>query len=544
MPWKDSAKNIKNNLLYWHILLFLYKDSHIYREKFCFMDRISEDFHNLPKALNKKELSFYVKKEKSASKKDETCTNLLANFDPWNWIQHQFEQAIWEKPAIVKKNIKLWYSLQQIHAYIHREIQKVVEIQGKEAITNWNWYGELFSLSNNLGIYITLNKKKIKRNDVQHFIDIIDAYQLNGYSGEKVLGIHWLDFLNDSEIRGTIPPKKISRNLTLIKNLISWNEIPLDCNFPVLRDTKDFEEQYKEILWMLAKKYKGMLSIWGKIHFSEAIPQEKIEKFKQNFWFASTSFKLIHANTSLLLPPSYFPEELALMIGFLQKEGLIEGYPQLQLSIPSRLPNWAAAMLWSCTLFSSNIHVEYAPDAFKTSHDSQTGSKIMVYDDGKLEKDFKWIPKNIVNGRTDMMGIRDISLIPLYHLVGTLLCHGIYKGKFQKQGIQFMKEYKELLEHYQLLSLLDKEWIHMPDIRSSQQELDYSATEHYKTIKTCTDQHLSDWKEHNSSWQQDWLLVFELEKLLDKYKNMIYYNTSFLQLISNSCVKLIDILQQ
>jgi hypothetical protein len=49
-----------------------------------------------------------------------------------------------------------------------------------------------------------------------------------------------------------------------------------------------------------------------------------------------------------------------------------------------------------------------------------------------------------------MMGIRDISLIPVYHLVGTLLCHGIYKGTYQKQGIQFMKEYKALLERYQL----------------------------------------------------------------------------------------------
>jgi hypothetical protein len=54
------------------------------------------------------------------------------------------------------------------------------------------------------------------------------------------------------------------------------------------------------------------------------------------------------------------------------------------------------------------------------------------------------------NDRTDMMGISDISLIPVYHLVGTLLCHGIYKGIYQKQGIQFMKEYKALLERYQL----------------------------------------------------------------------------------------------
>jgi hypothetical protein len=45
-------------------------------------------------------------------------------------------------------------------------------------------------------------------------------------------------------------------------------------------------------------------------------------------------------------------------------------------------------MLGSCMLFSSQIHIEYTPDAFKTSHDSHTGSKIMAYGGGVLEKGF------------------------------------------------------------------------------------------------------------------------------------------------------------
>jgi hypothetical protein len=117
-----------------------------------------------------------------------------------------------------------------------------------------------------------------------------------------------------------------------------------------------------------------------------------------------------------LLPPSYFPEELALIIGFFQKYGLIQGNPELQLSIPSRLPNRAAAMLGSCMLLSSTIHIEYPPEAFKTTHNT-TGNKIMAYDGGVLEQDFKGIPKYIKLGRTDMLGIQDITIIPLYHLV-------------------------------------------------------------------------------------------------------------------------------
>jgi hypothetical protein len=106
-----------------------------------------------------------------------------------------------------------------------------------------------------------------------------------------------------------------------------------------------------------------------------------------------------------------------------------------------------------------------------------------------------------------------------------------------------MKEYKALLERYQLWYLLEREWVHIPEKYSSPEELDFSAQEHYHTIKACTDRHLSDWQTYNSIGQQDWLLVFELEKLLNKYKNIIYYNSFFLQFITNSCVNIINILK-
>ena len=527
------------------------------------MGEQKKEFHALPKTLNKKELSFYVQKNSPSkkentllklmknfnikkprlSKEEKTVVDLMKNFDPRDWIQGQFEKALWEKPVIVKKSVKLWYSLQQIHNYIHRELQKVIQGQGNEKITNWNWYGELFELSNNLGIYIWLNKLKITKKDIQNFIEIMDSYQLDWYSGTTIMSIHWFDFLDDPEIKGNTPLKESTRNMSLIKGLTLWKADSQNDNFPISVDTHDFEQQYQQELSKLEKKYKGMTSIGWKIHFSIAIPEEKIEKFRKKFWFYSTPFKLIHANTSLLLPPSYFPEEIALMIWFLQKEGLIEWNPQLQLSIPSRLPNRAAGMLGSAMLLSSKIHIEYAPDAFKTSHDSATGSKIMAYDDGVLDKSFKGIPKNIEHGRTDMMWIKDISLIPLYHLVGTLLSHGIYKGKFKKEWMQFMQEYKTLLEKYQILDILEQDWVHIPDNYSSSEEISDSAEKHYEMIKRLTDIHKNNWEQYDATWNSDWLFVFELEKLLDKYKSVVYYNTSFLQLISNSCADIMDTLK-
>jgi hypothetical protein len=76
------------------------------------------------------------------------------------------------------------------------------------------------------------------------------------------------------------------------------------------------------------------------------VSEEAIEKFKKSYGFESTPFQMIHANTSMLLPPCPSPDEVAHMIECLQKEGLVdEGSPDLQVCLAGRLSVSDAAVV-------------------------------------------------------------------------------------------------------------------------------------------------------------------------------------------------------
>jgi Mn-dependent DtxR family transcriptional regulator len=76
------------------------------------------------------------------------------------------------------------------------------------------------------------------------------------------------------------------------------------------------------------------------------VSEEAIEKFKKSYGFESTPFQMIHANTSMLLPPCPSPDEVAHMIECLQKDGLINhGRPDLQVCIAGRVSTPHAAVL-------------------------------------------------------------------------------------------------------------------------------------------------------------------------------------------------------
>jgi hypothetical protein len=168
---------------------------------------------------------------------------------------------------------------------------------------------------------------------------------------------------------------------------------------------------YSTYTQALAHKYAGLYSIGGKIHFPHAIPEEKIRAFEKTHNLSSSPFKLIHANTSLLLPPTNFPEELQFMIRCMYEAWLIDADPQLQIAIPGRLPNELWALLGSSMILLSEQHVEYTPESFETTHMSSTGRRMVTYDawcydDGFLRNSEK------ITWRTDVLLLKDVNLIP------------------------------------------------------------------------------------------------------------------------------------
>ena len=278
--------------------------------------------------------------------------------------------------------------------------------------------------------------------------------------------------------------------------------------------------QYIKYLNQLEHKYAWLYSIGGKIHTENSIDNEKVEKFSREFWFWSSPFKLIHANTSVLLPPSYFPEELQFMITAMGQYGLFENHekPQLQISIPWRLQEEAkAAILASSMILSSKTHVEYSLESFSTTHNSSTGRRMVSYDAWVYDPLFKYNSESI-KGRTDVLLLRDINLIPKAKIIGSLLSQTEYDGRFAQLGMEFIRDYMDLMAKYWLSSMItDKPRIFNGEWNGETIDI----VDHHTAVKSFTDRQAMDYFIYNNTNQSEGLLVFELEKLLQIYRKKI-----------------------
>ena len=100
-------------------------------------------------------------------------------------------------------------------------------------------------------------------------------------------------------------------------------------------------------------------------------------------------FSLIHANTTLNLPPCSTIQEIRFILEELHEQGILKKSEdmELQLSIPGRLPQELCAILGSAMILSKRYQVFYDEKAFKTTHDSLTGACMVAYDAGVLIKE-------------------------------------------------------------------------------------------------------------------------------------------------------------
>jgi hypothetical protein len=283
-----------------------------------------------------------------------------------------------------------------------------------------------------------------------------------------------------------------------------------------MKDSRSIVRKYREMY----ENHMGLYSIGGKIHVDTPIPEEDIQRFIKETWLKQTAFKLIHANTSILLPPSYFAAELMFMIARMSDNGVLWQHglfadnekPQLQIAIPWRLPNELWAILWSSMILLSQKHLDYSMDSFSTSHNSETWRRMVTYDAGVYDPTFTWNSDKI-DGRTDVLLLRDINLMPKAQIIGSLLWQTKYDGMFAELGEQFIREYCELLDKHGLYSMLQQPWIY--DSKSSKD--DNNLEEHFHAVKSFTDRQHMDRFLFNTTQQHKWLLVFEIHNLLTKY---------------------------
>lgn len=253
--------------------------------------------------------------------------------------------------------------------------------------------------------------------------------------------------------------------------------------------------------------YNGYYPVGAKVHFPRAVPPPKLHTLNELFGFSRSVFTMLHANTSMLIPPRRSATEVVALLEELKRRGVIDEHSEIQTCIPGRLNNQYAALLGSSMLLSSFRCVTYDRSSFETSHDEQTASMIMAYDAGVLDRSVAALPDELT-GRTDMLGRKDIRDVCLYQVLGSLISQAAYGGPFCDTGKDFIREYVALLERNRMLDILDAQWIH--DDKSGAQP-DREA--HYLAVKRCTDTWLADNARYQATGRQEGL-SFDVLRLL------------------------------
>ncbi len=176
------------------------------------------------------------------------------------------------------------------------------------------------------------------------------------------------------------------------------------------------------------QRSRGLMPVGGKVHVKEAMSGNLVNFLSELFGFGQTSFRLIHAGSSMLLPVSTTAFELQMFLSVLESFGVTDNKnPDLQISVAGRWSPETAPIVGSSMLLATQAGGTYEPNDFVTTH-QQTGARIMAYDDG-IRREYEW-EADLANakGRTDILGRRIVSDIPLYQVLGTLASHHDYDG--------------------------------------------------------------------------------------------------------------------
>jgi len=212
----------------------------------------------------------------------------------------------------------------------------------------------------------------------------------------------------------------------------------------------------------------GLLPVGGKVHVTNPIDANILDRFKEAVGLSSTAFTLQHAERSILLPVCSSPFEMKEILAFLSQEGIInDTVPELQVGISRRLPVDDCAYLGAIVLLASPRIFQYSAESFATLNgnwDSHVGKKIITYDDDPKRSwsgnSNKRIPfTDLGGGRTDMLGRRDLWDVQAFQRVGTVLNHGAFGGEFAALAGELKTKIRTALRDACIEHVLSKMWV-------------------------------------------------------------------------------------
>lgn len=247
----------------------------------------------------------------------------------------------------------------------------------------------------------------------------------------------------------------------------------------------------------------GLLPVGGKIHVMHPINEQKFQFIRDALGIDHTSFKVLHAGTSLLLPPMTSAGEMELIVKMLDYERVVDSdYPEIQITSPGRLGAYDCGILGAAVLLGTSTGVEYQPNAFYTTH-SDTGCRMVAYDDEGPRSEFPFSTK--IPGRTDVLGRRGIrdaersnpldSDFYKIQLLHTVLVRAEESGPMGELAAPFKERFAEILVRHGLEGVLQENWVAKPKDKVDLSSGKYTGLTHKNAgkrhfehaVKPCTD---------------------------------------------------------
>ena len=161
----------------------------------------------------------------------------------------------------------------------------------------------------------------------------------------------------------------------------------------------------------------------------------------------TTPFVLKHAGKSLTQPPLPSAFEAKFLHLISQLFGVVDlKNPQIQTTMAGRWSNKLASIVGASLILASYTHHDYPEGAWQTAgHDYFTGARMMLYDYGVLKKRLPF-QFDSIEGRTDIVGRKDLIDLDWVQILGTFATHQQFKGPFAAAMQQYSYHFLKLLE--------------------------------------------------------------------------------------------------
>lgn len=274
---------------------------------------------------------------------------------------------------------------------------------------------------------------------------------------------------------------------------------------------------FREVVREFRLSAAALSPIGCKLHLHSEMDQKKLDALSRLIPFQCNGFKLDNAARCLTLPAMPSARELIEVARLLAEFGIIKPhFPEYQFCMQGRLPPEQCAILGATMILSAIDNPEYTPEMFATNRDNQTGKRMVIYDAGGELAVFAGGAAGGASqghGRTDVIGIIDISRAPTFQLVGSILSHGIYGGPLADLSRPFQADLRELLRKHGLEDVLAASWVHGSHTQTE------DASEHFfQGILPC----LNAWKRGVPTLESDQQsgepnIIAEMRDLVDRY---------------------------